>query len=527
MATDAELLDLANQAQGLPPEPPPPLARQVPPGTPGAVEGPVYKDPAAAPLIDPAIAAQTPGLAEPPAPVAPVTAVPPPAPAPAPVAAGKPSIQNAANAADIATQAGFDTATAQGEVAKAKAGEREGNAAAQDKVAALERAHADEIAQQQATQKAAFDQANAVASKAEDEYGKSANGLHDLMQNKADAQLAKARIFIAVGAAANALVGGGNPALEKLKLTIDNDFRIQESKLRSQEHFASMKRAGVASVSSQFAHDTALLGLKQAAAYQAAATEAKAEAIRRGASPEEAENNVAVLALKQKALELNATHREKLQQDLASQMMAGAHLALARATADAARPENKPLNESQGKANAFAAQMDESRKVFDKLPEISDKGKETIRDYASQQVAAEASPNWNAALTSIGIRKPIEKLLSPEDARVYSAQQRFLTPLLRDESGAAIGASEFTRRYGDLMDMPGDSPETRADKKRQREIVIQGAKDKAGPAAPVNKAPRTNSTPASNGAAPAKGRRVTYKGQPGTLVGNEFTPDAP
>lgn len=524
MASDAELLALAEQAvPGSAPAPvgaidPAVLARQVPPGTPGAVEGPVFKDPNAAPLIDPVVAAQTPALApqEPvappvaPAPVQPVT----PAPGPpiAPVG-GAPTIGNAAKAADVATQAGFETAATQQAVGAAKNEERAGNAAAQHQVAQVAQGQADETARQVDRQQQVLHEAQQLADKAQGDHESAAHGLIDLMENKADAQLARARIFIALGAAGNALAGGGNPALDKLKMTLDNDFRTQSLKLRSAEHFAEMKAKRPASIAAQFATENSLLGIKHSAAYKAAADEAKAQAIANGASPEEAENNVVVQQLRQKALELNSAAREKLAHDRAQEAIARAQLAIAQQNANNNNPANKPLNEGQAKANKFGMQLEEAAKTFESLPEMSDAGKQAVRAYNAQQEAAEKSPNINAALTTVGIRKPIEEILTPEDARVYAAQQRFLTPLLRDESGAAIGAAEFSRRYGDLMPMPGDSASTKADKKAMVRTVIQGSHDSAGAAAPINKGdrPAAKSAPAANKHKP--GDRVVVKGK--------------
>ena len=62
-----------------------------------------------------------------------------------------------------------------------------------------------------------------------------------------------------------------------------------------------------------------------------------------------------------------------------------------------------------------------------------------------------------------------------------AARDKFITSLLRDESGAAIGTGEFTRYERELFPQPGDSPEVIAQKRVARQVATDGMIKGAGP----------------------------------------------
>lgn len=69
------------------------------------------------------------------------------------------------------------------------------------------------------------------------------------------------------------------------------------------------------------------------------------------------------------------------------------------------------------------------------------------------------------------------------------ARSQFITGLLRDESGAAIGKPEFKRMEKELFPQPGDSQEVINNKREARRAAIEDARRAAGP----------GSKPATNG----------------------------
>lgn len=74
------------------------------------------------------------------------------------------------------------------------------------------------------------------------------------------------------------------------------------------------------------------------------------------------------------------------------------------------------------------------------------------------------------------------------------AKNKFITSLLRDESGAAIGTQEFARYERELFPQPGDGPGVIAQKAENRKVAIEAMKKSAGPG---YKAPETSTAPAA------------------------------
>jgi len=285
---------------------PPPLARQVP----GGAEGPVMTpQDQGAPTVPRWF---QPPIRETPAPVV----------QPTPITSRRPSMASATEAADIATKSGYDTAAAQEAIGPAKVAEKEGNAAAQQKMADQQAANAAEIARTQQAQQDGLTQARELSQRANEEYKNFK--FHDYWEDKPTSEHLKAQIFSGLGEFAAILSGSGrNQAAMNIKSLIDRDFEKQKLKMSSLQEFAKMRQEGVISLEGQYKNNLALLGLKQAAAYNAVADEAKAQAIRNGEAPEQAENNVLVKQIRQKADELRAKNEADLEKARAQLAMAG------------------------------------------------------------------------------------------------------------------------------------------------------------------------------------------------------------
>jgi hypothetical protein len=72
-------------------------------------------------------------------------------------------------------------------------------------------------------------------------------------------------------------------------------------------------------------------------------------------------------------------------------------------------------------------------------------------------------------------------LKSEKYQRYQQARDNFITALLRDESGAAIGTPEFNRYERELFPQPGESAATVKQKREARRVAIEGMKKAAGP----------------------------------------------
>lgn len=70
---------------------------------------------------------------------------------------------------------------------------------------------------------------------------------------------------------------------------------------------------------------------------------------------------------------------------------------------------------------------------------------------------------------------------SPQYQKYSQAKNNFITALLRDESGAAIGTQEFLRYERELFPQPGDSPAVIRQKAEARSAATEAMKKSAGP----------------------------------------------
>jgi hypothetical protein len=96
------------------------------------------------------------------------------------------------------------------------------------------------------------------------------------------------------------------------------------------------------------------------------------------------------------------------------------------------------------------------------------------------------------------------------------AKNKFITSLLRDESGAAIGTQEFARYEKELFPQPGDGPGVIAQKAENRKAAIDAMKKSAGPGykAPEASAQSTSAPTVQEGATatnPQTGQKLTFR----------------
>lgn len=133
----------------------------------------------------------------------------------------------------------------------------------------------------------------------------------------------------------------------------------------------------------------------------------------------------------------------------------------------------KAPTEFQGKSAAFGARADEADKVLASLT-----GK-----YSPSAINSKASAE-NVPLIGGLLGAATNKFaLNDSDQRAEQAQRDFINAVLRQESGAAIGASEFDNARKQYFPQPGDSSGVIAQKARNRKLAIQGLKKNAGRAA--------------------------------------------
>lgn len=145
------------------------------------------------------------------------------------------------------------------------------------------------------------------------------------------------------------------------------------------------------------------------------------------------------------------------------------------------------LNEGQGNATAFGMRMAESHKLLSELEKAGTTSGGRIKGavqgtlsslvpYQGERLAEGAGAVMNVMPGFLGGPN--------ENQQAYmQGKENFITAVLRKESGAAIGADEYSREDRKYFPQAGDSEKVIKQKQRARELAIDAMKIQAGPGA--------------------------------------------
>lgn len=156
------------------------------------------------------------------------------------------------------------------------------------------------------------------------------------------------------------------------------------------------------------------------------------------------------------------------------------------ATATPLKGKGTALTESQGNATAFGMRMMESNKILTDLEKAGKKDTGVIKGAVGSTVGLIPFLGDKLEDVSGSIFNALPQVLgglSPEQQQVAQARINFITALLRKESGAAIGASEFATAEKNYFPKPGDDAATIAQKQQARQTAIKAMQIQAGPGA--------------------------------------------
>ncbi|MCP1969908.1 MULTISPECIES: hypothetical protein [Bradyrhizobium] len=136
------------------------------------------------------------------------------------------------------------------------------------------------------------------------------------------------------------------------------------------------------------------------------------------------------------------------------------------------------------KANADAAtgKKTEVQAKSEKFGNKMETAEKTIQNLEGE--AGGLSGSYNRALDTIpfvGGSAATNMANTGKYQQYRQARDNFITAILRDESGAAIGSSEFQRYEKELFPQPGDSAAVVAQKRQARQVAIEAMKKAAGP----------------------------------------------
>lgn len=141
--------------------------------------------------------------------------------------------------------------------------------------------------------------------------------------------------------------------------------------------------------------------------------------------------------------------------------------------ADPAAGGGKPPTEFQGKSAAFGARAEQADKIISEM-----EGQYSPAAINSKQ---KVESTW---LVGGALGAATNKFaLSGNDQKAEQAQRDFVNAVLRQESGAAIGASEFENAKAQYFPQPGDKQPVLEQKARNRKLAVQGFMNNAGKAA--------------------------------------------
>lgn len=158
---------------------------------------------------------------------------------------------------------------------------------------------------------------------------------------------------------------------------------------------------------------------------------------------------------------------------------------------------NKPLTEFQGKSAAFADRAQEADAILTQLQASAPTGMGLVAPDRPGVIKGIAE---SVPFVGDGLGAAVNALPSAlggpnaNQQKAEQAQRNFVNAILRQESGAAIGAGEFENARKQYFPQPGDTPEVIAQKAANRKTAIAGLARSAGgnytpPAAPTEAGP--------------------------------------
>ena len=146
----------------------------------------------------------------------------------------------------------------------------------------------------------------------------------------------------------------------------------------------------------------------------------------------------------------------------------------------------KPLTEAQGKSTAYGMRMAEANKILTDLEKKGVTNTGIVRSAIGGTVGLTPFVGDKLQEATNALINPLPGVLggpSAEQQQVDQARRNFITAVLRQESGAAIAASEFANEERKYFPQVGDTAEVIAQKQKARELAIKAMNIQAGPGA--------------------------------------------
>ncbi len=301
----------------------------------------------------------------------------------------------------------------------------------------------------------------------------------DFWEEKSTGSKIIAAIAVGLGQLGAGMQGrAGNTALDIINKQMDMDFARQKAAIDKQQTQYSMAKEGEAAASSSYAKQLQNLQLKEAAAYETVAAKYASMLAAQGIPAAQIQADTNVQALQAQALDKKMQVEKELRNEVSTTVRKKVDMMQVDAQGNPVMPE-KPLTEGQGKAVAYGQRMAEGIKNFRAAGGMSAAGAERVRRAAEKaQYLDKASGLYLINMGALNVPN-----LDERDRLAFQAIKEVTTAGLRKDSGAAIGASEFTNEFNQFVASPGDTPKVLAQKDKTLTTRLAAMMQEAGSAA--------------------------------------------
>jgi hypothetical protein len=256
-----------------------------------------------------------------------------------------------------------------------------------------------------------------------------------------------AGIAIAFGELGRGLTGSNqNTALNIIQKAIDDDIAAQKESMGQKERQITLARQGLADINELFKNKNEAQLAQKAIAIESAQNQIKMIAGRYNTQEAFAKADMLVGQLEVSKGEALSKLAQIAASDVERQQKAV--------------PKAKEPSQWQYQASVFAERLDEAERNFRQL----------------EKEGFDRTSKANAIWETI---KP-ESLESEQWRRQSQAERNFVNAVLRRESGAAISSSEFDSAERQYFPRAGDTKKVIDQKRRNREIVMEGLFREAG-----------------------------------------------
>lgn len=264
---------------------------------------------------------------------------------------------------------------------------------------------------------------------------------------------------------------GSNVGAERIKEAVAEDVATRRQQIEDQRKIVERARGDVQGAKDNLKWRLDVLDLKYAVGLEAAASQAESRLKALGVPEAQIAGNQGILELRRTAADTRVKWLEG-QRTQVEAHRAWSKVQQARNPAGAAG--DKPIDQWSGpekQAEGFAQRLESSYQAMQKH-QYTPADVQAIKNAAfHEKVLPKAA---NAIRERLG--GTLFEKLSPSGKQRFLAEQEFAKANLRRESGATIGVEEMLTEVRDIGQMPGETPETAAQKQQNalRRIASTG-----------------------------------------------------